>query len=86
MPIGRGWFGRGGVGVRRGMGLGFSRDMGRGVGRGMGMGRGNPYPFCHFNPSLPRRWWARGGGYYPVAQPGAYSWDPYYEPQAPYPW
>jgi ferredoxin len=33
---------------------------GRGwFGRGYwGWGRGNPYPFCHFYPWLPRRWWA----------------------------
>jgi NAD-dependent dihydropyrimidine dehydrogenase PreA subunit len=74
MPFGRGWFGRGGGGRGRGMGFG----------RGMGMGRGNPYPFCRFNPALPRRWWARGGGQYPPAPQPGYGWDPYRAGPMPY--
>ena len=75
MPYGRGWFGWGGTGFGRGIGFG----------RGMGMARGNPYPFCRFYPWLPRRWWAYGGGYYPSAPPGGYSWAPNYGTGAPYP-
>ncbi|MFX0124714.1 MAG: hypothetical protein ACFFAE_13880 [Candidatus Hodarchaeota archaeon] len=36
---------------------------GRGYGRcmdwlrGAGWGRGNPYPYCRWNPNLPRGWW-----------------------------
>ena len=73
MPFGRGWFGRGGFGMGRGMGLGRGFGMGRGMffgrGSGMGMGRGNPYPFCRLYPWLPRRWWAYGGGYTPAQPP-----------------
>jgi hypothetical protein len=84
MPFGRGWFDRGGMGMGRGMGFGRGRGFGRGMGMGMGMGRGNPYPFCRFNPSLLRRWWAYGGGQYPPASPPVYGWGPGYGNQAPY--
>jgi len=97
MPFGRGfsrWGGFGGgmgrvmgrgMGSGRGFGIGMGRGMERGVGfgPGMGMGRGNPYPFCRFNPSLPRRWWAYGSGYNPA--PGAYRPSSYYNP-TPGPW
>jgi hypothetical protein len=87
MPYGRGWFGWGGMGMGRGMGFGRGMGIGRGMGMGygMGFGRGNPYPFCRFNPALPRRWWAYGGGYYPTAPPGGYAQAPYYGAPAPYP-
>jgi NAD-dependent dihydropyrimidine dehydrogenase PreA subunit len=92
MPFGRGWFGGGGRGVGRGMGFGRGMGMGRGMGfgrgmgmgrgmgfgRGMGMGRGNPYPFCRFNPALPRRWWAYGGGYDMPSLPRGRAGDPYW--------
>ena len=47
---------------------------GRGAwwGGGWGRGRGNPYPFCRFNPALPRRWWAYGSAYYPRMARGMY--------------
>jgi hypothetical protein len=89
MPFGRGWFGRGGMGLGRGMGYGPGMGRGMGYGRGMGpgMGRGNPYPYCRFYPWLPRRWWAYGGGYYPGRQLQGYGGDPYYNVPAPYqPW
>lgn len=83
MPFGRGWFGRGGFGMGRGMGLGRGFGMGRGMffgrGSGMGMGRGNPYPFCRLYPWLPRRWWAYGGGYTPAQPP-----PQFYRPTANY--
>ena len=98
MPFGRGWFGGGGwgrgmgfgrgMGMGRGMGFGRGMGIGRGIGfgRGMGMGRGNPYPYCRFNPALPRRWWAYGGGNYPAMSPGMYSPHPNYGASRPYPW
>lgn len=91
MPFGRGSFGWGGMGrgmgFGRGMGMGRGRGFGMGYGPGMGMGRGNPYPFCRFNPSLPRRWWAYGGGYQPPAPRPGYGSDPCYAGPAPIqPW
>ena len=88
MLYGRGWLGQGGAGMGRGRGYGtdtgYGRGMGfgggRGFGRGMGMGRGNPYPFCRFDPSLPRRWWASGGGLYPPAPWRSYGWHPAWGP------
>ena len=77
MPFGRGRSGWGGAGMGRDIGFG------RGIGRGMG--RGNPYPFCRFNPRLPRRWWAFGGGYYQATQLRYYGWSPYYKPPTSYP-
>ena len=76
-----------GRGMGRGAGVGLGMGRGAGFGRGMGTGRGggNPYPFCRFNPRLPRRWWAYGHSNYPAAQPSGYDWDPYYSIQAPYP-
>jgi hypothetical protein len=91
MMFGRGWFGWGGMGYGRGfgrgMGMGRGRGFGMGYGRGMGMGRGNPYPFCRFNPSLPRRWWAYSGGYQPPAPMLGYGRDLSYANPTPYnPW
>ena len=87
MGYGRGMgMGRGrgyGMGLGRGMGMGRGRGYGMGFGRGMGMGRGNPYPFCRFNPSLPRRWWAYGGGYQPPTPGPGYVGAPYYAGPAP---
>ena len=79
--LGRG-FGRG-MGMGRGMGFGRGMGMGRGMGfgRGMGMGRGNPYPFCRFDPSLPRRWWAYGGGYNPPTPGPGYGAPGIYNPR-----
>ena len=82
MPFGRGWYRAGGMGMGRGLGRGMGRGMG--LGYGMGMGRGNPYPFCRFNPSLPRRWWAYGPGYNAVPRySGPYPGyaDPAYYPR-----
>ena len=93
MPYGRGSFGWGsmgrgggfgrGMGMGRGMGFGRGMGIGRGMGfgRGMGIGRGNPYPFCRFNPSLPRRWWAYGGGYYPTTPGPGYGTPGTYNPR-----
>jgi len=44
---------------RRGFGRGFGA--GRGYGRGLGP---NPYPYCRWNPNLPRGWRWMGYGYY----------------------
>jgi hypothetical protein len=55
---------------------------------GMGRGRGNPYPFCRFNPSLPRRWWAYRPGLNPTGMGGFYpqAVSGYYPRYSPYPW
>jgi NAD-dependent dihydropyrimidine dehydrogenase PreA subunit len=88
MPFGRGWFGWGGLGMGRGIGLGRGFGMGRGMGygRGLGIGRGNPYPYCHFYPWLPRRWWAYSGGYTPAQRPQFYRPTANYGYPAPYAW
>lgn len=70
-----------GYGCGRGGGKG---RLGKGYGRGWGhgaerpdMGRKNPYPYCHWNPNLPRGWWRFPPDYWEKLGWEVSSWPTY---------
>ncbi|MBE9512570.1 MAG: hypothetical protein IMY77_00700 [Chloroflexi bacterium] len=50
-----------------------------------GGGRGNPYPFCRFNPWLPRRWATSYAGQYAATIPYM-GYGGYHPAYMPYRW
>lgn len=60
----------------------YGRGWGYGPGTGYGRELGNQYPYCRWNPALPRRWWAMPQYQHLIDEygfnvpPAAATWDP----------